>query len=311
MAFNWFKKLKNGLSKSAAKVQKSITAVVGKKTLDQETLNELEDQLIMADLGLRSASQIVEKLKSQKFLIEKDTKEISESKVFNVVANEISKILQPCEKDLFKKKIDTPCVLLLSGVNGSGKTTTAGKISEKLRKNNKKVVIAACDTFRAAAVSQLETWAERTGSIFVKGDENSDPAAVAYKSMELAIKEKADYLIIDTAGRLQNKSDLMQELSKTCRVLSKLNKNAPQEKVVVLDGTVGQNAHSQLKHFDEAIGITGIIVTKLDGTAKGGVIISLAEEFKKPIYAIGVGEKVDDLDVFKADEFSKAIMGID
>ena len=311
MAFNWFKKLKNGLSKSAAKVQKSITAVVGKKTLDQETLNELEDQLIMADLGLRSASQIVEKLKSQKFLIEKDTKEISESKVFNVVANEISKILQPCEKDLFKKKIDTPCVLLLSGVNGSGKTTTAGKISEKLRKNNKKVVIAACDTFRAAAVSQLETWAERTGSIFVKGDENSDPAAVAYKSMELAIKEKADYLIIDTAGRLQNKSDLMQELSKTCRVLSKLNKNAPQEKVVVLDGTVGQNAHSQLKHFDEAIGVTGIIVTKLDGTAKGGVIISLAEEFKKPIYAIGVGEKVEDLDVFKADEFSRAIMGID
>lgn len=311
MAFNWFKKLKNGLSKSAAKVQKSITAVVGKKTLDQETLNELEDQLIMADLGLRSASQIVEKLKSQKFLIEKDTKEISESKVFNVVANEISKILQPCEKDLFKKKIDTPCVLLLSGVNGSGKTTTAGKISEKLRKNNKKVVIAACDTFRAAAVSQLETWAERTGSIFVKGDDNSDPAAVAYKSMELAIKEKADYLIIDTAGRLQNKSDLMQELSKTCRVLSKLNKNAPQEKVVVLDGTVGQNAHSQLKHFDEAIGITGIIVTKLDGTAKGGVIISLAEEFKKPIYAIGVGEKVEDLDVFKAHEFSRAIMGID
>ena len=311
MAFNWFKKLKNGLSKSAAKVQKSITAVVGKKSLDQETLNELEDQLIMADLGLRSASQIVEKLKSQKFLIEKDTKEISESKVFNVVANEISKILQPCEKDLFKKKIDTPCVLLLSGVNGSGKTTTAGKISEKLRKNNKKVVIAACDTFRAAAVSQLETWAERTGSIFVKGDDNSDPAAVAYKSMELAIKEKADYLIIDTAGRLQNKSDLMQELSKTCRVLSKLNKNAPQEKVVVLDGTVGQNAHSQLKHFDEAIGVTGIIVTKLDGTAKGGVIISLAEEFKKPIYAIGVGEKVEDLDVFKADEFSRAIMGID
>ena len=215
------------------------------------------------------------------------------------------------KKICLKKKIDTPCVLLLSGVNGSGKTTTAGKISEKLRKNNKKVVIAACDTFRAAAVSQLETWAERTGSIFVKGDDNSDPAAVAYKSMELAIKEKADYLIIDTAGRLQNKSDLMQELSKTCRVLSKLNKNAPQEKVVVLDGTVGQNAHSQLKHFDEAIGITGIIVTKLDGTAKGGVIISLAEEFKKPIYAIGVGEKVEDLDVFKADEFSRAIMGID
>ena len=309
MAFNWFKKLKNGLSKSATKVENAFTSIVGKKTLDDQTLNDLEEQLIMADLGLKPSSQIVEKLKSQKFSIEKDQKEISKNKVFKIVANEISNILKPCEKNLFQKQNDVPYVILLSGVNGSGKTTTAGKIAEKLKKY--KVVLAACDTFRAAAVSQLEKWAERTGSLFVKGEDASDPAAVAYKSMELAIKENADYLIIDTAGRLQNKTDLMEELSKTCRVLAKLNKNAPQERVVVLDGTVGQNAHSQLKHFDDSIGITGIIVTKLDGTAKGGVIISLAQEFKKPIYAIGVGEKVDDLDVFKADEFSNALMGIE
>ena len=311
MAFNWFKKLKNGLSKSAAKVQKSITAVVGKKTLDQETLNELEDQLIMADLGLRSASQIVEKLKSQKFLIEKDTKEISESKVFNVIANEISKILQPCEKDLFQKKIDTPCVLLLSGVNGSGKTTTAGKISEKLRKNNKKVVIAACDTFRAAAVSQLEKWAERTGSIFVKGEDNSDPAAVAYKSMELSIKEKADYLIIDTAGRLQNKKNLMEEYKKIANVTKKIDAQAPHDVVLVLDATSGQNIINQVEEFNKIIPITGIIMTKLDGTAKGGILLALAKKYKLPIIALGLGEKEDDLQIFEAEKFADAFTQTD
>ena len=173
-------------------------------------------------------------------------------------------------------------------------------------------MIAACDTFRAAAVSQLEKWSDRTGSIFVKGAEASDPAAVAFNAMELAIKEKSrlfDYSIL--LEDLQNKSDLMEELSKTCRVLGKLDSTAPQEKIVVLDGTVGQNAHSQLKHFHETIGLTGIIVTKLDGSAKGGVIISLAQTFKLPIYAVGVGEKVEDLDIFKADDYSKALLGID
>ena len=311
MAFNWFKKLKNGLSKSASKVENAFKSVIGKKSLDEQTLTDLEDQLIMADLGVDSAKQIVEKLRVHKFNLKKGEKEISKSKIFDVVVSEISSILKPCEKNLFENKKNKPHVIILSGVNGSGKTTTAGKISEKLRKNNKKVVIAACDTFRAAAVSQLEKWSDRTGSIFVKGPDSSDPAAVAFNAMELAIKEKADYLIVDTAGRLQNKSDLMEELSKTCRVLGKLDSSAPQEKIVVLDGTVGQNAHSQLKHFNETIGLTGIIVTKLDGSAKGGVIISLAQSFKLPIYAVGVGEKVEDLDIFKAEDYSKALLGID
>ena len=311
MAFNWFKKLKNGLSKSASKVENAFKSVIGKKSLDEQTLTDVEDQLIMADLGLDAANQIVEKLRAHKFKLIKGEKEISKSKIFDLVVSELSTILKPCEKNLFEKKTNKPHVIILSGVNGSGKTTTAGKISEKFRKNKKKVVIAACDTFRAAAVSQLEKWSDRTGSIFVKGAEASDPAAVAFNAMELAIKEKADYLIIDTAGRLQNKSDLMDELSKTCRVLGKLDSSAPQEKIVVLDGTVGQNAHSQLKHFHETIGLTGIIVTKLDGSAKGGVIISLAQTFKLPIYAVGVGEKVEDLDIFKADDYSKALLGID
>ncbi len=311
MALNWFKKLKNGLSKSASKVEKAFTSIVGKKFLDETTLNDLEDQLIMADLGLEPSKQIVEKLRSHKFLITKGEKEILKSKVYELVVSELSKILKPCEKNLFENSHDKPHVILLSGVNGSGKTTTVGKIAEKLRHKNKKVVVAACDTFRAAAVSQLEKWSDRTGSIFVKGPESSDPAAVAFNAMQLAINEKADYLIVDTAGRLQNKTDLMEELSKTCRVIGKLSSKAPQDKIVVLDGTVGQNAHSQLKHFDEAIGLTGIIVTKLDGSAKGGVIISLAQNFKLPIYAVGVGEKVDDLDIFKSEDYSKALLGID
>ena len=172
-------------------------------------------------------------------------------------------------------------------------------------------MIAACDTFRAAAVAQLEQWALKTDSDFVKGMENSDAASVAYQALNQAIEKNADYLIIDTAGRLQNKSDLMEELSKICRVLSKLNPDAPQDKVVVLDGTVGQNAHSQLQHFHDLIKLTGIIITKLDGSAKGGVIISLFEKFNLPIFAVGVGEKVDDLDIFKKEEYAKAILNLD
>ena len=311
MVFNWFKKLKKGLSESTLKVEKAITSVVGKKKLDDSALANLEDQLIMADLGVESASQIVEKLKSHKFLLSRGEKEITREKVFEVVINELKIILDPCEKNLFSETNEKPHVILLAGVNGSGKTTTAGKIAEKLVKNGKKVAIAACDTFRAAAVSQLQKWSERTGAVFVKGPESSDPAAVAFKAMELSVKENYDYLIIDTAGRLQNKTDLMNELSKTCRVLKKIDVNVPQDKIVVLDGTVGQNAHLQLKKFHETIGLTGIIVTKLDGSAKGGVIVSLAKNFKLPIYAVGVGEKVDDLDLFKAEDYSKALLGID
>ena len=310
MALNWFKKLKTGLSKSASKVEGAIASITGKKTIDQETIDDIEDQLILADLGIEVASRITKKIKDQKFELNKN-KEIEKLDIAKTLASEIEQILLPCEKNLFENVSSKPHVLFLAGVNGSGKTTTAGKIAEQFRLQNKSVVLAASDTFRAAAVEQLKTWGKRVGAKVVSGIDGGDSAAVAFKAHQLAKNENIDVVIIDTAGRLQNKKDLMEELTKTCRVLSKLDKDAPHQKVVVLDGTVGQNAHSQLKSFDEAIGLTGMIITKLDGSAKGGVVVSLAENFKIPIHAVGVGEGLDDLQTFKASSFSMALAGLD
>ena len=310
MALNWFKKLKSGLSKSASKVEGAIASITGKKTLDQETLDNIEEQLILADLGVEVAARITKKIKDQKFEI-KDKKEINQLDISTTLASEIEQILTPCEKNLYEDISSSPHVLFLAGVNGSGKTTTAGKIAEQFRLQNKSVILAASDTFRAAAVEQLKTWGNRVGAEVVFGTDGGDSAAVAYKAFQLAKEKGVDVVIIDTAGRLQNKKDLMEELTKTCRVLSKLDPNAPHQKVVVLDGTVGQNAHSQLKSFDEAIGLTGMIITKLDGSAKGGVVVSLAEKFKIPIHAVGVGEGLDDLQSFEAVSFSKALVGLD
>ena len=310
MALNWFKKLKSGLSKSASKVEGAIASITGKKTVDQETLDNIEDQLILADLGIEVAARITKKIKDQKFEI-KDKKEINKLDISTTLASEIEQILTPCEKNLYEDISSSPHVLFLAGVNGSGKTTTAGKIAEQFRLQNKSVILAASDTFRAAAVEQLKTWGNRVGAEVVFGADGGDSAAVAYKAFQLAKEKGVDVVIIDTAGRLQNKKDLMEELTKTCRVLSKLDPDAPHQKVVVLDGTVGQNAHSQLKSFDEAIGLTGMIITKLDGSAKGGVVVSLAEKFKIPIHAVGVGEGLDDLQSFEALSFSKALVGLD
>ena len=310
MALNWFKKLKTGLSKSASKVEGAIASITGKKTIDQETIDDIEDQLILADLGIEVASRITKKIKDQKFELNKN-KEIEKLDIAKTLASEIEQILLPCEKNLFENVSSKPHVLLLAGVNGSGKTTTAGKIAEQFRLQNKTVILAASDTFRAAAVEQLKTWGKRVGAKVVSGIDGGDSAAVAFKALQLAKNEDIDVVIIDTAGRLQNKKDLMEELTKTCRVLSKLDKDAPHQKVVVLDGTVGQNAHSQLKSFDEAIGLTGMIITKLDGSAKGGVVVSLAENYKIPIHAVGVGEGLDDLQTFKASSFSMALAGLD
>ena len=310
MALNWFKKLKSGLSKSASKVEGAIASITGKKTVDQETLDNIEELLILADLGIEVAARITKKIKDQKFEI-KDKKEINQLDISATLASEIEQILTPCEKNLYEDISSSPHVLFLAGVNGSGKTTTAGKIAEQFRLQNKSVILAASDTFRAAAVEQLKTWGNRVGAEVVFGTDGGDSAAVAYKAFQLAKDKGIDVVIIDTAGRLQNKKDLMEELTKTCRVLSKLDPNAPHQKVVVLDGTVGQNAHSQLKSFDEAIGLTGIIITKLDGSAKGGVVVSLAEKFKLPIHAVGVGEGLDDLQSFQAASFSKALVGLD
>ena len=310
MALNWFKKLKSGLSKSASKVEGAIASITGKKTLDQETLDDIEEQLILADLGIEVASRITKKIKDQKFEL-KDNKEINKLDVTTMLASEIEQILIPSEKNLYDEIVSSPHVLFLAGVNGSGKTTTAGKIAEQFRLQNKSVILAASDTFRAAAVEQLKTWGARVGAEVVFGTDGGDSAAVAYKAFQIAKDKGVDVVIIDTAGRLQNKKDLMEELTKTCRVLSKLDANAPHQKVVVLDGTVGQNAHSQLKNFDEAIGLTGMIITKLDGSAKGGVVVSLAEKFNIPIHAVGVGEGVDDLQSFEASSFSRALVGLD
>ena len=310
MALNWFKKLKTGLSKSASKVEGAIASITGKKTIDQETIDDIEDQLILADLGIEVASRITKKIKDQKFELNKN-KEIEKLDIAKTLASEIEQILLPSEKNLFENVSSKPHVIFLAGVNGSGKTTTAGKIAEQFRVQNKTVVLAASDTFRAAAVEQLKTWGKRVGAQVVSGVDGGDSAAVAFKALQLAKNEGIDIVIIDTAGRLQNKKDLMEELTKTCRVLSKLDKDAPHQKVVVLDGTVGQNAHSQLKSFDEAIGLTGMIITKLDGSAKGGVVVSLAENYKIPIHAVGVGEGLDDLQTFKASSFSMALAGLD
>ena len=310
MALNWFKKLKSGLSKSASKVDNAISSITGKKTVDKEELDNIEDHLILADLGVEVASRITKRIKEQKFELN-EKKEITKLDISETLASEIEKILLPCESNIFDKFKSKPHVILLAGVNGSGKTTTAGKIAEKFRLDNKTVVLAAADTFRAAAVAQLETWADRTGAKIVSGLDGGDSAAVAYKAVEKAKNEDIDIVIIDTAGRLQNKKDLMEELTKTCRVISKLDPDAPHQKIVVLDGTVGQNAHSQLKIFNDSIGLTGMIITKLDGSAKGGVVVSLAEKFKIPIHAVGVGEGLNDLQDFKAVSFSRALAGLD
>ena len=310
MALNWFKKLKTGLSKSAFKVENAFSSITGKKSIDQASLNEIEDHLILADLGVEVASRISKKIKQQKFELD-ENKEITKVNISETLASEIEKILVPCEVDIFQKVTSKPHVIVLVGVNGSGKTTTAAKIAEKFKLENKTVILAAADTFRAAAVAQLETWGKRVGAQVVSGDEGGDSAAVAFKALEKAKHENVDLVIVDTAGRLQNKKDLMEELTKTCRVMSKLNPEAPHQKVVVLDGTVGQNAHSQLANFNDAIGLTGMIITKLDGSAKGGVVVSLAEKFNIPIHAVGVGEGLDDLQDFKARSFSRALAGLD
>ena len=310
MALNWFKKLKTGLSKSASKVGGALASVTGKKVVDQLTLDDIEDQLILADLGIQVSARITKKIKDKKFVLN-DKKEIASLDITETVAAVIEEILLPCELSLFDNVTSKPHVLFLAGVNGSGKTTTAGKIAEQFRLQNKSVILAASDTFRAAAVEQLKTWGNRVGAQVVSGVDGGDSAAVAFQAFQKAQNESVDIVIVDTAGRLQNKKDLMEELTKTCRVLAKLDDNAPHQKVVVLDGTVGQNAHSQLESFNEAIGLTGMIITKLDGSAKGGVVVSLAEKFKIPIHSVGVGEGLDDLQPFKASSFSRAIAGLD
>jgi fused signal recognition particle receptor len=301
----WFTRLKSGLSLSSNKLTEGITGIFTKRKLDQAALDELEELLITADLGPATAAKLAAAVGKNRF-----DKEIGADEIRAALAEEIEKILAPVEKPLFASD-EKPFVILMVGVNGTGKTTTIGKLGQQFRREGKQVMLAAGDTFRAAAVAQLKVWGDRIGCAVVTKDEGADAAALAYEALDRAEAEGADVLMIDTAGRLQNKTNLMEELSKIVRVIRKKNAAAPHAILLVLDATVGQNAHSQLELFKEMVDITGLIVTKLDGTAKGGVLVSLAERFQLPVHAIGIGEGIDDLRPFAAADYARAIVGLD
>ena len=301
---NWFKKLKEGLSKTSTKITSGIVDIVAKRKLDAAMVEELEELLITADIGATIAAKITNEFAKNRF-----DKEVTSEEVRTYLAAEIAKILMPVAKELEISEAK-PEVIMLVGVNGNGKTTTLGKLAQKYKNEGKSVMIAACDTFRAAAVEQVSEWGKRTGCQVIKGDHESDPASVAFRALEEAKKQGIDILLIDTAGRLQNKKGLMEELAKISRVLKKADEKAPKHTILVLDATTGQNAHSQAEEFKKVVEINGIIVTKLDGTAKGGVVVALAEKFKLPIYAVGVGEAIEDLRNFEAEEFARSLMGL-
>ena len=307
----WLQKLKQGLSKSSQKVSESLksltslSSLMGATKLDAASLEEVEDALIGADLGTKSAARLADAMRKHKF----DGPVTSDS-LAAALADAIAEILHPVATPLVPDPMHRPHVLLLVGVNGSGKTTTAGKLAQQWHQQGKTVMLAAGDTFRAAAIEQLQIWGDRTGTQVIAGDQGGDAAALAYAALEKAQKEQVDILIIDTAGRLQNRTELMDELAKIVRVIRKLDASAPHDSVIVLDGTVGQNALSQVKAFQQAADVSGLIVTKLDGSAKGGVVVALAEEFGLPVHAVGVGEGADDLQPFDAQEFANALTGV-
>ena len=307
----WLQKLKQGLSKSSQKVSASLksltslSSLMGASKLDASSIEEVEDALIGADLGTKSAARLAEAMRKHKFV-----GPVTSESLAAALADSVAEILRPVAKPLALDSGNLPHVLLLVGVNGSGKTTTAGKLAQQWQQQGRTVMLAAGDTFRAAAIEQLQIWGERTGTKVIAGDQGGDAAALAYAALETAQKEQADILIIDTAGRLQNRTELMDELAKIVRVIRKLDESAPHDSVIVLDGTVGQNALSQVKAFQQAADVSGLIVTKLDGSAKGGVVVALAEEFGLPVHAVGVGEGAEDLQPFDAQEFANALTGV-
>ena len=292
--------IKDKLIKTSNYISSGITTIFKNKKLDSSTLEELEDILLSSDMGVEVSKEIINNLKLKKF-----DRDISDIEVKEFLNNELYQILLPCQKTLEIKENLKPQIIIFNGVNGVGKTTTIGKIAKKLSLSNKKVMIAACDTFRAAAASQLEVWAKRSNCQIIQANkENEDPASVAYRALSEAKKAEIDILLIDTAGRLQNKQNLMDELKKINQVLKKIDSTAPHENILVLDSTTGQNTKNQLEIFDKMVNISGIIITKLDGSAKGGILIAIAKKFSKPIYAIGIGEQIEDLQEFDAKEFA-------
>ena len=301
---NIFEKFKLGLNKSSKSLSSGLNNLILKKKFDKKNIDELEDFLIESDVGVECAKELCKKFTN----IKVNPGDSEKSEISKIFSNYVSEILKPLEKnleDISKNKLN---VILVAGVNGVGKTTTIGKLGKILRKNDKKIVFGAADTFRAAAVSQLEVWANKINAKIIKSDEGTDPAAVAYKALDYAKKNNFDYLIIDTAGRLQNKKNLMDEFKKIIKVIKKIDIDAPHEIFLVLDATTGQSAINQVEEFKKISQITGIIMTKLDGTAKGGILLAIGKKFKLPILALGMGEKEDDLQVFNAEHFAKAIM---
>ncbi|MBB3525248.1 signal recognition particle-docking protein FtsY [Rhizobium sp. BK456] len=302
---SWFQRLRNGLARTSSQLTGQITALFTKRKLDDETLQDLEDLLIQADLGVETALRVTDTLASERY-----GKDVTGEDVSRIMASEIAKVLKPVAKPLQLDLSHKPHVILVVGVNGTGKTTTIGKLAAKLSGAGLKVMLAAGDTFRAAAIEQLKIWAERTNSEFIGTKLGADAAGLAYDAFEQAKAKKCDVLIVDTAGRLQNKAELMAELEKVVRVLGKLDPDAPHTVLQTLDATTGQNALSQVEIFRNVAGVNGLIMTKLDGTARGGILVAISAKHKLPVYFIGIGEGVDDLEPFEAEDFAHAIAGL-
>jgi fused signal recognition particle receptor len=298
----WFQRLKAGLTKTSAKLSEDIAGIFTKRKLDADTLQELEDLLIQADLGVETAMRITEALSKGRY-----NKEIAPAEVRAVLAAEVERVLTPVAKPLRLEGDHRPHVILVVGVNGTGKTTTIGKLAQRFVQEGKKVTLAAGDTFRAAAIDQLEIWGERTGAEVVVRGVGADSAGLAFDALKRARENSSEVLLIDTAGRLQNKQALMEELEKVIRVLRKIDPEAPHQVLLVLDATTGQNALNQVEVFKDKAGVTGLVMTKLDGTAKGGILVAISAKFGLPVHAIGVGEGVEDLAAFDAGEFARAV----
>ena len=299
-----FEKFKIGFKKSASTFTSGLRDIIVKKEIDDKTLDQVEEYLIESDVGVDAASEIKEIISTEKIDPNKDT--LNEVNI--ILKKYIIKLMKPLEKIDFFNKIEGLKILLISGVNGVGKTTTIGKIGKILKSNNNKILFSACDTFRAAAIEQLENWAKKIDVEIVKSDQGSDAASVAYKAIDTAKKNNFNYVLIDTAGRLQNKKNLMDEYKKIANVAKKIDEKAPHEVILILDATTGQNVLNQVEEFNKIIPVTGLIMTKLDSTAKGGILIAVAKKYKLPIIALGLGEKEDDLQIFDAEKFSNAFI---
>ena len=302
----WFQRLKAGLSLSSTSIGRGVTDVFTKRKLDADSLDDLEDVLIQADLGLGAATRIRDAIGGGRY-----EKGITPEAVKTVLAAEVERALAPVARPLLIDASKRPFVILVIGVNGSGKTTTIGKIAAKLRSEGKTIVLAAGDTFRAAAIEQLRVWARRTASDLVEREQGADAAGLAFDALTRARELNADVMMMDTAGRLQNRVELMGELEKIIRVMKKVDPEAPHAVLLVLDATVGQNALSQVEIFGRTAGVTGLVMTKLDGTARGGILVAIADKFALPVHFIGVGEGVDDLEPFAARDFAEAIAGLE